>query len=282
MRRTIALVAACAMLTAACASTLGRTAPRCSDGRDSPSGEVVLQAQAVVSAAWGPCLNDLPVGWEYEHQEHKLGEARFWLDSDRMGDRFVTVRLVDSCDIAGADDAAESHPAVDRWVIEDRVDRNVPVVIIPLGDRPRNYALGIQVLLDGQTVGDRAFDVTVDDSAGPERIAERRDAAFARGAAVLVVDDLDVADNTATLMMDRADSPDRVEIDELEELLSDDLEKVSYTATWFHLFDGGCIVYEIDAEGPGADSVSFELDRALGFYNLEALREFGRSQGLDM
>ncbi|MBT8214164.1 MAG: hypothetical protein KJP12_02990 [Acidimicrobiia bacterium] len=281
MRRGVLLLVVFALLTSACASQLGRRAPRCSDSRTTPSGEVVLQAQAVQEAEWGPCLNDLPVGWEYEHQEHKLGEARFWLDSDRMGDRFVTVRLVESCDVSGATAADESHPAIDRFVIENRVDRDVPVVIIPLGDRPRTYAIAIQVLIDGQPIDGRVIDVTIDDSAGPERIAERREAAFAQGAAVVVVDDLDVEENTATLILNRGDDPERIDVDDLEELLSDDLEPISYRATWFHVFEGGCIIYEIEADGPGSDTVIADLDRALGFYDLEALRDYGRSQGLD-
>lgn len=282
MRRIAVALVLSALVSSACASQLGRSAPYCSDSITAPSGEVVMQAQAAQQARFGPCLDDLPSGWEYDHQEHKLGEARFWLDSDRMGERFVTVRLLDSCDVGDAVRAArDPHPEVERYVTERFVGREVPVVVIPLGDRPEFQALRVQVLLDGQEIDDRVVDVELADPSSPLEVGDLRDAALAAGAIVLVVDELDVDDDTVTLIRRRGAEPKKVKLDDVLDEISEDLPDVFYRGTWYHLFDNGCIIYDIDAEGPEADTVAADVDRALGFYNLEALRDYGRSQGFE-
>ena len=50
---------------------------------------MVLMAQAVPSATSVPCMAALPAGWELGGLGIKRGEASFWLDSDRAGDRAV-------------------------------------------------------------------------------------------------------------------------------------------------------------------------------------------------
>ena len=55
---------------------------------------MVLMAQAVPSATSVPCMAALPAGWELGGVGIKRGEASFWLDSDRAGDRAVTVTLL--------------------------------------------------------------------------------------------------------------------------------------------------------------------------------------------
>ena len=55
---------------------------------------LVLMAQAVPAATSVPCMAALPAGWELGGVGIKRGEASFWLDSDRAGDRAVTVTLL--------------------------------------------------------------------------------------------------------------------------------------------------------------------------------------------
>jgi hypothetical protein len=71
---------------------------------DPPSGALVLVAQAVPSASLVPCVEGLATGWTFRKLEARDGSALFALDSDRVGDRFLTVLLTESCDPAGPPD----------------------------------------------------------------------------------------------------------------------------------------------------------------------------------
>jgi len=62
----------------------------------------VLMAQAVPTATAVPCIEALPTGLSFASAIARNGEARFWLDSDRAGDRAVTVTLAGSCDTSSA------------------------------------------------------------------------------------------------------------------------------------------------------------------------------------
>ena len=62
----------------------------------------VLMAQAVPTATAVPCIEALPTGLSFATAIARNGEARFWLDSDRAGDRAVTVTLTGSCDTSSA------------------------------------------------------------------------------------------------------------------------------------------------------------------------------------
>lgn len=60
-----------------------------------------LVAQAVPSATLIPCIDRLHTGWTYGGSEVRSGFVRFWLDSDRVGDRAVDVLMTRACNVAG-------------------------------------------------------------------------------------------------------------------------------------------------------------------------------------
>jgi hypothetical protein len=77
--------------------------PACTQRGLAGSYAVVLIAQAVPSATLLPCIREpLPPGWEYSGQDVRSGVARFWLTSDRAGDRAVEVVLTPACEVGGA------------------------------------------------------------------------------------------------------------------------------------------------------------------------------------
>jgi hypothetical protein len=106
VRRRSALLPLLALLVAGgCASdTTATTAlPTCAEaGDDDSANAVVLMAQSVPSATWVPCLRTaLPLGWGFHHLDARNGMARFWLNSDRDGQKAIEVRLEASCDTTG-------------------------------------------------------------------------------------------------------------------------------------------------------------------------------------
>jgi hypothetical protein len=65
-------------------------------------GGLILMAQAVPSAAYVPCIQDVPAGWRFAGGHVQNGRAEFWLDSDRAGFRALTVLLTPTCDTSKA------------------------------------------------------------------------------------------------------------------------------------------------------------------------------------
>ncbi|MFQ5947795.1 MAG: hypothetical protein ACE5KX_02915 [Acidimicrobiia bacterium] len=70
----------------------------------SDSGAVLLVRQSVPTAELVPCLNHLDPGWTFLRLDAGNDRARFRLDSDRFGDRFLEVVLEADCDVGGAEE----------------------------------------------------------------------------------------------------------------------------------------------------------------------------------
>ena len=88
--------------------------PTCVEG-DVANG-VILMAQSVPSATWVPCLRtNLPLGWSFVHLEARNGSSRFWLDSDRDGDKAIEVLFEKSCDTAGATEIPSDRAGLQRF-----------------------------------------------------------------------------------------------------------------------------------------------------------------------
>lgn len=63
---------------------------------------LILMAQAVPSAAYVPCISQLPPGWSFGGEHLGTAKTEFWLDSDRAGLNAFTVSLTRSCDVSDA------------------------------------------------------------------------------------------------------------------------------------------------------------------------------------
>jgi hypothetical protein len=92
------------------AEDVGAHSPLCGTGHP-----MILSAQAVPSAAWLPCISALPSGWQIGGADIVSGHARFWLDSDQIGTRAVTVTLAAACDVSGARQAPSDEPGTRRF-----------------------------------------------------------------------------------------------------------------------------------------------------------------------
>jgi hypothetical protein len=75
----------------------------------------VLMAQAVPTATAVPCIEALPTGLSFASAIARNGEARFWLNSDRAGDRAVTVTLAGGCDTSSARPVSTDEAGTERF-----------------------------------------------------------------------------------------------------------------------------------------------------------------------
>ncbi|MGI9649231.1 MAG: His/Gly/Thr/Pro-type tRNA ligase C-terminal domain-containing protein [Acidimicrobiia bacterium] len=269
MSKRMALILALAVVASACAnSDLGRSIPACptdTGAINSVGGSMILQMQAVETAEYVPCLNDLKVGWSYEHLIAKRSNSRFWLDSDRLGSHFLEVVLTPECDLGAATQVSASQPDVEEFRDIELVGSTATIVIVPVTGRETGYALEIEAELEARQINDRQIFVVFDEREIP--LADKVEEAGRRDRPIIIVDEQDALAGTATLQMPGENQSVRgLDLDELLDRIEDQLPEPSFTGVWFTVFEGGCITYEFDASGPGVDRLAGDIEEALGLF----------------
>jgi hypothetical protein len=278
MRKWALLLITLGLVATACGSSLGRSIIECELDIRRPSATSIISAQAVPSADFLPCIEALRPGWDYNHVAPESGRVWFALDSDRLGDRFVQVTLTEGCEIGNATPLPSELPGADFYidVIEDR--STAVLTIIPIAARHRAYAFSVAAGLSGQFVEGHRIEATVDDTDQPA--SDRIDQAVVGGGIVVIVDDIEVTNETLSIREPDGDEEAGLTTDDVVEELEGILGDPVYRASWFYVFDASCIRYDIDAEGPGAERAARDISSALGFYDLTELKDLARRQGI--
>lgn len=265
-------------LLASCstAARLGRDLPLCDEEQTGQS--ITMQVLAVPTATFGPCIDDLPLGWEYVHQEAESGRARFWIDSDRLGDAFLEVTLAESCDTSRAFHIHDPAPGIEALSEGPLTVDPVAVTVIPRSTAAEGYATEVAIEVSGTQIRGRPVQARLDirDLSTDRRLEE----AQAAGEFTLMVGMTDEIRETVQLFL-----PGHTEgaLDTLEDALGeieDEVAEPQYRASWFFLFQGGCIEWKFDAEGEGLGTLQEDATNALGFYDLADLREWAIRSGL--
>jgi hypothetical protein len=103
-------------VTAASGCTLRQTRPpECPVGPDDDITPLVLMAQSVKQADLIPCIKAYSAGWSLDTIDVEDGRARFWLDSDRGGDRALEVVLDQRCDVSKATEVPSDEEGLRRF-----------------------------------------------------------------------------------------------------------------------------------------------------------------------
>ena len=279
MRRLVVTACILALISAGCANQeLGRRIVECNGPSQELGTSVILTAQAVPGTEYIPCVDALRPGWAFEHVQARSGQAYFTLDSDRMGMEFLRVTLLPSCDIGAATEVTsdEGDVTLSIEVLEDNAD--VPIVVIPVANRHHNYATAVVAHLMSESVKGRHVTAALDESDRP--ISEKISSAHAAGTPAIIVDDVEVDTETVSLRRVGDDEDSGLDLDAALAALEGDIDEPVYKARWFYTFEGGCIRYDIDAEGEGAQSVKTDVARAIGMYPMEEIYELARQAGL--
>lgn len=282
MRRLVPLLILATVMTACANTELGRSVPVCPPDPDSInqiSATMILQLQAVDTARYAPCLNDLNAGWSYEDLVATRGMSRFWLNSDRFGSRFLTVTLADVCDVSDLPEVAGRRTDVTDFRKVQLVGSGVTIVIVPEIARVSAYATTIEAELEAREINHRQVFVVFDRTDRP--LADKVAEAARRNRPVIVVGEEDAESGTASLRMPTDEQPARgLELEDVIERLEDRLEGPSFTGRWVRVFDGGCIEYVFDASGVGVDRLAEEVERAVGLYPAGDVRQTMRDMGM--
>ena len=278
MRRLVFATCVLAVLSVGCGEQeLGRRIVECDGPSQALGTSVILTAQAVPGTEYIPCVEALRPGWQFEHVEARSGQAYFTLHSDRMGMEFLRVTLLPSCDIGAARSVASDERDVDLSVEVLEENADFAVVVIPVADRHHNYSVSVVAHLMSESIRGREITATLDESDAP--ISEKVASAHAAGAPVIIIDDVEVDTETVSLRRVGGDEDSGLDLDEAVAEIAGDVDDPVYKARWFYTFDGGCIRYDIDAEGEGAQSVKSDVARAIGLYPMEELYELARQAG---
>jgi len=278
MKRHLAVLTVIAVFVSACANPLGRTVPEC----DSAGNSMVLQVQSVPGSAYVACVNGLKTGWEYEHLQARSGRSVFSLDSDRMGASFIVVEDVLSCDVGGATPADSDDPAI--ALFKDVVsETTLEVVLVPEGSSEETAARADEILseFDGTEIKGRTVMMSI--SASDDSTAARISRATAAGAHVIIISIRDAEEGTLTVLLEgRAEELEVEDLDDAIDAIEDAEAQSSYRGKWYFVFEGGCVVYTFDAEGPGVGTIESDIQAALGLYDAAALRQTARDLGYDV
>lgn len=283
MRRTLVLLlAAAGVLSSSCApEVMGPGTPECADSAGAEiATATIIQLQALPEAEWGPCIAELKVGWKYQDQFAESGRTVFWLDSDRVGDRFIEVELAGSCAVGDAERVGNPKTGIERFIRVDEEPGALPLIVVPVASRHVGDARALATRIAGTKMEGRVVTPFVDDADGSA--SERIERALRQAGIVVILDDFEIANDVVELRRTGHAPLVEVSLEEALEEIADDLGSPVYRAEWFHTFVGGCIVYRFDAKGAGSEFIALDIREALGFYPLGELREAARRAGFDV
>jgi hypothetical protein len=74
-----------------------------------------LQAQAVPTASFVPCVASLPVGWSFGLLTVNNGRSTITVDHDRAGSKAIDLRFAETCDVTGATEVVTDVPGARRF-----------------------------------------------------------------------------------------------------------------------------------------------------------------------
>jgi hypothetical protein len=219
------------------------------------------------------------VGWAYEDLVSVRGKSYFWLNSDRLGSRFLEVSLTPACETGGAVQVDGARDDVLEFRSVRLVSSTVTVAIVPVTGREAAHAQMIESELEARQINDRQVFVVFDDNDVP--LAEKVAVAAGRDRPLVIVDEQDALAGTATLQMPGDPLSQRgLDVNDLLDRLEDRLPEPSFTGNWFQVFEGGCITYEFDASGPGVDRLADDVEEALGLFPAGEVRRSMREVGV--
>ncbi len=273
MRRNAAWLVVLGLAAAACGNTVGVGLPDCADVRG-PSPALILMAQAVPTAPYGPCVEEVKLGWDDAGYLAEDGRAGFAFS--REGRTFLTAELTARCEIGDAKQATSAAEDIVRYEDIESVGSDVLVTVVPSSERAMIYARTLVADAVLAEIRGRSLVFAIDDDM-TQPILARSNRAMLGGNIVLIVTDLDVEDETVELRTEDGANNRRLDLDDALEEIERLVPEMVYRGRWLFEFEGGCVTYHFDASGRLADGLANDAANAIGFYDLGTLRTiFGR------
>ena len=280
MRRGLFGFVAMAVAVTGC-SSLGLGEASCLPPERGVSSANILTIQAVPSAKYTPCLDELRLGWDTV--EWFAEDGRAGIKITRSISPFLTATVTPSCDVSDAIRVDSGIPDIERYEAIESQAPEIGITIIPSAERPLLSSGLLVERLEGTEVDDRPVVFTIDENVDGQ-VGPRVTQALLTSQFVWVISELDAEEGTVEL---RSNDPGLtglgrgVSTTEALELIDDSVADVFYRGNWYFTFEGGCITYEFNAKGRLAETVANDAEDALGFYPASLVVEVARRQGMD-
>lgn len=277
--RALLLGAGLAMAAGGC-SNLGLGELDCAAPVDQVSSSTILTAQAVPSAAYTPCLEELRLGWDSVNWFAEEGRAG--IEIVESSSTFLTATVTESCDVSETVLVESGYPDIERFEDVEFEQAGIEIVIVPSGVKPLARARQLVDELATVQVDGRPVTLTVE-TTFDELVGTRVDRALAGVDYVWIIDEVDAEEGTVQMRSDLSGATGRgLELDDAFDLVEDTVPAVFYRGNWYFTFDGGCITYAFDAEGMLAETVAGDAEDAIGFYPAHELRRLASDAGYDI
>ncbi len=257
------------MALAAC-GRLGVGDQTCEDNVREPSPANVLSAQAVPTARYTPCFNSLEVGWDDVEFEAERGSAGIAVANGT--EIFLTAVVTAGCDVSGARRIMSGFTDIEKYIDVDQVQSGISVAVLPVATHQLAHAVAVAERWDDTQLGGRRLLMRVDPEFSAS-IASRVERALTDHQYMWLIDELNMAENTVELRSVDVGTIARLSAEEALNVIEDDVVTEAYRGKWYFTFEGGCITYTFDAEGPMARTVAADATANLGFYPAYQLRD---------
>ncbi|MCP3993986.1 MAG: hypothetical protein GY722_02830 [bacterium] len=278
-RRGLLALVVLALAAGGC-SSLGLGEASCLPPERGVSAANVLTIQAVPTAEYTPCLDELPLGWDSVEWYAEDGRAGFKIT--RSISPFLTVEVTESCDVSGAIRVDSGSPDIERYEAIESQATEIGITIVPSAFRPLLSARLLVESLEGTEVDDRPVVFTIEEDLG-RQVGERVDEALFSNDYVWVIGELGAEEATIEMRSNDPGAIARgVSSTVALELIGGSVPNVLYRGDWYFVFDGGCITYEFNATGRLAETVAADAEEAIGFYPASLVMEEMKRQGLDL
>ncbi len=278
-RRGLLALVVLALAAGGC-SSLGLGEASCLPPERGVSAANVLTIQAVPTAEYTPCLDELPLGWDSVEWYAEDGRAGFKIT--RSISPFLTVEVTESCDVSGAIRVDSGSPEIERYEAIESQGTEIGITIVPSALRPLLSSRLLVESLEGTEVNDRPVIFTIEEDLD-RQVGERVDEALFSNDYVWVIGELGAEEATIEMRSNDPGAIARgVSSTVALELIGGSVPNVLYRGDWYFVFDGGCITYEFNATGRLAETVAADAEEAIGFYPASLVMEEMKRQGLDL
>ncbi|MFC2177452.1 hypothetical protein ACFLRH_03450 [Actinomycetota bacterium] len=257
-----------AVALAAC-GRLGLGEQTCEDNVREPSPANVLAAQAVPTARYTPCFRSLEVGWDDVDFEAENGRAGIGVEHGT--ETFLTAVVTASCDVAEARRVMSGHTDIEKFIDIEQIRSDISVAVLPATTRQMAHSFALAERWNNMELGGRRVIFRIDPDLSSS-IATRFERALPDHQYIWIIDELDMAENTLEMRSEGMEPMAQLTAEEALDFIKDDMVTETYRGRWYFTFDGGCITYTFDAEGPMAGTVAEDATANLGFYPAYQLR----------
>ncbi|MGI9607957.1 MAG: hypothetical protein ACR2P0_17645 [Acidimicrobiales bacterium] len=270
---------AIALISTSC-SNLGLGEAGCVQQIGDVSSTNILNVQAVPTAKYTPCLDELRLGWD--SVEWFAEDGRAGVDIVKSFDTFLTVAVTESCDVSDAIAVNSGFLDIRRFDDVEVQDTEITISVVPSSEDSLRFARTLVAEMDEFQIDDRPVRYIIDGHIG-QTVGTRVELAWSRADYMWIIGDLDAEEGTVQQRAQDAAANGRgLAPHDALELIEEVVPPVFYRGDWYFVFEGGCITYEFDATGTLAETVAADASDALGFYPAGELREEARKLGFEL